>query len=151
MNSPASLLGLELDASFIARTLAQGSRPRTGEVVASHGYDVLALCELEWQPKGERFPGVRVVHVPLDDEDPLRAETVWTARRGARMVAEHMRKGRRALVCCHAGLNRSGLVSALILRELLGVPGQKCRELVQACRPGALFNPAFARYLDGLR
>ncbi len=151
MNAGASSLGVELDASFIARTLSQGSRPRTGEVVVRHGYDVLALCELQWQPRGERFPGVRVVHIPIDDENPLRAETVWTARRGAKMVADHMRIGRRALVCCHAGLNRSGLVCALVLRELLGLPGAKCREMVQACRPGALFNSAFASYLDGLR
>lgn len=51
---------------------------------------------------------------------------------------------------CNAGRNRSGLLSALIVRELLGIPGRSAMEVVRAHRPRALANDYFAEWLDSL-
>lgn len=52
-------------------------------------------------------------------------------------------------VVCQHGMNRSGLVAGLVLREL-GVAGPEAVERITAARPGALSNQAFRRLLvDG--
>jgi len=58
--------------------------------------------------------------------------------------------GRRVMVACVGGRNRSGLVLALALRELLGCSGAEALRLVQARREDALNNETFARHLTAL-
>ena len=53
----------------------------------------------------------------------------------------------RVYVMCHHGLNRSGLVAGLILREL-GVSGDEAVRRVMAARPGALANGAFREIVE---
>ena len=53
---------------------------------------------------------------------------------------------RRVYVMCQHGMNRSGLVSGLILRGLGVEPGDAV-ERIRAARPGALANAAFLRML----
>lgn len=54
------------------------------------------------------------------------------------------------LTLCHAGRNRSGLLSALIVRRLRRVTGAEALQVVRAGRPRAVANPQFARYLEEL-
>jgi hypothetical protein len=55
--------------------------------------------------------------------------------------------GRRVLVRCQAGLNRSGLVTALVLMHA-GYSAEEAIELIRERRsPYALFNERFAEYL----
>lgn len=62
-------------------------------------------------------------------------------------VAEAVGDGRRVLVRCSGGLNRSGLVVALALVRL-GRSSEEAMELVRAARgPWALTNPGFVAYL----
>lgn len=49
----------------------------------------------------------------------------------------------RVYVMCKQGLNRSGLVSALLLRAL-GVAPEEALDVIRAARPGALNNVTFA-------
>lgn len=58
--------------------------------------------------------------------------------------------GQGTLVLCHAGRNRSGLLSAMIVRDWLGVSGTEAMRIVREGRPRAIANPAFAAYLEGL-
>jgi hypothetical protein len=58
--------------------------------------------------------------------------------------------GRRVLVACAGGRNRSGLVLGLALRELLGCSGAEALRLVQLRREDALNNETFARHLAAL-
>jgi hypothetical protein len=53
----------------------------------------------------------------------------------------------RVYVMCHHGMNRSGLVAGLILREL-GVSGDAAIARIAAARPGALSNRAFRAILE---
>ena len=50
-------------------------------------------------------------------------------------------------IVCQYGMNRSGLVSGLILREL-GLPGTETVSRILAARPGALSNQAFRRLVE---
>jgi len=54
------------------------------------------------------------------------------------------------LTHCRAGRNRSGLFSALLLREWLGLSGAAAMERVRLQRPEALANPSFEEFLMGL-
>lgn len=69
----------------------------------------------------------------------------------AASLAHYIEEGNGAvLTMCNAGRNRSGLLSALIIRELYGLPGAAAAEIVRTHRPNALANEHFMRYLEGL-
>ena len=54
------------------------------------------------------------------------------------------------VIHCRAGRNRSGLLSALVVRELLRIDGARALAHVQQARPRAIANEAFADYLKEL-
>jgi hypothetical protein len=64
----------------------------------------------------------------------------------ARLGAELMREGERVLVHCEMGLNRSALLAGLML-VYNGMSGGEAVDLLQARRPGALYNENFAEHL----
>lgn len=66
------------------------------------------------------------------------------------MLATFVDDGKRVLIHCAAGANRSGLVSAMVVRELSGENGSNCAAHVRARRPGALINPIVNAYLNAL-
>jgi protein-tyrosine phosphatase len=65
-------------------------------------------------------------------------------------LAQHIRDGDTVLTMCNAGRNRSGLLSALIVRELTGLPGAAAMAVVRHHRPNAIANPHFEEFLRGL-
>jgi protein-tyrosine phosphatase len=67
-----------------------------------------------------------------------------------RDVVDAVRDGRQVLVACAGGRNRSGLVVALAVRELLCCSGAQALRLVQSRREDALNNETFARHLAAL-
>lgn len=143
-----------LDCHEIIPGLWQGSAPAHGQDVKDAGFDVLVLCASGHQPSAEEFPGVRVVRAPFDDHalNLSESETAWFA---ARQVASALKKRRKVLVTCVAGINRSALVAALAIHERLGYSGKACMELVRGKRwvgnlRCALQNPHFARFLERL-
>ena len=87
------------------------------------------------------------VYFPIFDEDlPDLPKLLAVARMGASLV----RQGHRVLSHCGMGFNRSALVAGLILMEM-GMSGEEAVRHLRKCRPGALFNDVFARYLGSLR
>lgn len=138
---------MTVDAHRIVSRLWQGADP-AGIDLHGAGFNVLILCAQELQHAAAQFPGVRVIHAPMDDSAtvPFQAAT-RAARQGARLH----RAGAQVLVTCHHGINRSGLVTALMLWYLTpGASGRICATHVRGMRPGALGNSAFRRYLEGL-
>lgn len=65
-------------------------------------------------------------------------------------LAQQVLRGRPTLIHCRAGRNRSGFVSALVVRSVLGVDGREALQHVQLARPNAIANEAFAEYLRRL-
>jgi len=147
-----------LDAHEIAPNLWQGGAPPYGTAVAEGGFDVLVLCAREIQPPSVYFPDVQVIHAPNDDHPAfghLTKNKLQTAISAARRVASAVQEGKKVLVTCAAGLNRSGLVTSIALHMLYGWPGSQCIQTVRANRGSVngmipLSNDEFARALDNL-
>jgi protein-tyrosine phosphatase len=121
--------------------LAQGSAPAPGVRMP---FDVVVLAAAEYQPE---LPGYEVLRVPLFDrfppDPPPDSHTRALIQETAQRVARRVRSGRRVLVTCRAGINRSGLVAGLALCEL-GVPGLHAASTIRLLRNG-LQNPYFLR------
>jgi len=147
------------NATWMASKLWQGSAPPCRTDLSSLGFDVLVLTAREHQLDASCFPGVHVIHAALDDSGPppTRAE-LRAAHRAAHEASALWRRGARVLVTCQMGVNRSGLVTALILCDALGISGREARQMVQAARVvptrdgplRALSNKYFADHLDTL-
>lgn len=91
-----------------------------------------------------------VLHMPFGDNKQWEGPTaelamaIWSA---ARLLGN----GEHVLVYCFYGRNRSGLVCALIIRELLGITGAQALALLHRARKGSVKgNPHFVKYLEGL-
>lgn len=140
------------NSNRILPRLYQGERPPPGETMPMHGFSRIVLCALEYQPPAEAFPGVALYRCPFDDsyKVPLTNAEVREIKDTASRVARDLRLGERVYVSCYQGLNRSGLVTALVVRELLGCSGREAKAWVQLRRAKALSNPLFAAYLDEL-
>lgn len=129
---------LTLDAHEIVPGLWQGSLPPFGSAVRKGGFDLLVLCAREHQLPSVYFHDVEVCGAPNDDAvayGPFTREKLKVALQGARRVVKAVKAGQRALVTCAAGMNRSGLVSALTLHLLYGWPGERCIQQVRKGRP----------------
>jgi hypothetical protein len=92
-------------------------------------------------------PGVEHVVARLADAvlDPTNAARV---RELGATVAAAMNDGRRVLVRCSGGLNRSGVVVAEALVQLGRQPDDAVRAVRRARGPWALTNPGFVAYLS---
>lgn len=136
-----------LDVTQIVPGLWMGSKPETGHAVSKAGFGLLVLCADQYQPPASHFPGVKVIHAPLDDSDiRLRPHDEATARAAAKRVADAMRTGSEVLVTCWAGRNRSGLVACLALLDHAHDPIWGVRHIRER-RAGALTNESFVDLL----
>jgi hypothetical protein len=86
-------------------------------------------------------------HLPIPDGLLHNGEALLGISAG---LAREITAGGSVLTMCNAGRNRSGLLSALIVRELTGLPGAAAMAVVRHHRPNAIANPNFERFLEGL-
>lgn len=123
------------DAHEIIPNLWQGSVP-VGSKCQSAGFIVVVLCAREHQHPATGYPGVQLIHAPNDDHRamPLTREKLALALKTARIITAAIKDGKCCLVTCAAGMNRSGLVSALVLHLLKGWSGSKCIQHVRQMR-----------------
>lgn len=137
------------DASEIYPNLWQGAIPPRGKFLASKGFDVLILATREHQDAGW-YDNIEIVHAPSNDDDrPHRIhEFIPLWKETAKRVAGLVRAGKKVLVTCLAGHNRSGIIVAFALHELTGKNGFECVEHIRSRRDEfALNNLAFVEYL----
>lgn len=124
------------------------------DVTAGGDYALIILCADEFQPAAHIIakPGVQVVHAPNDDSsNPLTRQQATVAIAASRVAARAFREGKKVLISCMQGRNRSGLVMALTLHRLYGMAGERCREYIRNKRPHALTNDSFNKFLDNLK
>lgn len=137
------------EAHKIIDHLYQGGFPPPGDGLSKAGINVLVLCAKDYQDASP-YEGVEVILAPGADDHRhhrlLQTIDVWKA--AANSAALHVKSGRNVLVTCMQGLNRSGLVNALVVRELTGWPGKRIVEHIQRSRPGSLFNTTFTDYIE---
>ncbi|MFD9685410.1 protein phosphatase [Kitasatospora sp. NPDC059088] len=114
-------------------------------VVAGRQFDlVVSLFTL---PGHGPAPGVEHVVREVPDE-PLSPGQLLAVQEAAELTAAAVRRGRRTLVRCHSGYNRSGLVVAQALVALGHEPDGAVRLIRERRSPWALNNPVFVDYLN---
>jgi len=129
--------------------LWHGGCPVDFDWIRATGIDVvLDLADADAYPPAAEIEGLTYVKAPLVDGDAV-PEPGVTLRLAA-LVAGLVGEGHRALVHCTFGRNRSGLVTALVVRELLGLAGAEALGYVQERRNRTVNNEAFARWLVSL-
>ncbi|MFD8702647.1 protein phosphatase [Kitasatospora sp. NPDC059648] len=92
-------------------------------------------------------PGVEHVVREVPDR-PLSPDQLLAVQEAARLTAAAVRRGRRTLVRCHSGYNRSGLVVAQALVGLGHDTDGAVRLVRERRSPWALNNPVFVDYLN---
>jgi protein-tyrosine phosphatase len=130
------------------------SGDKAGFDAPTYGVQAVALLA-DWQP--ETLPGgVRPIHAPFADSDDMAPDeferTKLTARAVAQELAACLERGENVLASCGAGLNRSGLVSALVLVKFGMKAGQAIETVREKRSPYALTNRLFQKIvrLEGL-
>jgi len=115
-------------------------------------FDVIVLCAEEFQPGSRAFPRARVRRIPFNDAPNIDGATIGRVLSGSKVVAQDLARGRRTLVTCAMGRNRSALVTALSLHYLTGAPALVCGQRVYQLRKDptgvrALQNQSFVQLL----
>jgi protein-tyrosine phosphatase len=141
---------LEATPSVSFRVLGDlwiGSAPPIGWTVGQH-FDCLVLSAMEYPPGPSCFPKVETIAVSMnDDGTPMRRQEMAEAVRAAGRVLSWLKARKRVLVTCHAGLNRSGLVLALILIKDGLTPQDAIARIRDHRGEDALFNRDFHNWL----
>lgn len=137
----------------IYRGLWQGGKPIVGkgEFAYAEPFDTLVLCAMEIQHDGIEYPGLEVIRCPMDDDyEHMSVGDMQRAMATAPRVARRIKAGRRVLVTCHHGRNRSGLISAMAMVIAYGDQGVTPSVAIGAVRSArnlALTNPQFVNFL----
>jgi hypothetical protein len=93
---------------------------------------------VDWFVEEYRFAFLDSEREPLD---------ISKLRRAVLMAYEDWQAGKRVLIRCQAGLNRSGIVTALVLMRS-GLTAQESIELIRTERdPQCLYNSHFQKFL----
>jgi len=141
---------VNIDAHSITPNLWVGSAPPPGNYAGK--FDSIVLVAEEYQPGPEHFPGVTLHRHPFDDTPAPTRKDLHAASEASKAAAFDLASGKRVLVTCRMGRNRSGFVAALALRRL-GMSGKDAYQLVRSRRVDptgvkALGNLTFARILE---
>lgn len=135
------------DADEVAPRLYVGSKPPP---IPYGQYDTIVLAAIEYQPPASWFEGTEVIHAPFDDAPTRRmySNEIVTATNAAQLVARRLREGRRVLVTCAMGINRSALIAALAMHEVWGMSAEEILARIRRARsPWALSNGNFVQLL----
>ncbi len=155
MKPPTFALPVKYSYNIIQPNLAMGGALLDSSA-AFEEFDILVLCAGEWQPHvtlPDEDRSKRVIRIPYDDSNTALIPSVVRALHAAadELTAEH-KAGKRILVTCMAGRNRSGLLTALILMKRFGLPAAEAIQLIKERRGDfALTNNTFTSYLLSLK
>ena len=116
------------------------------ETLRSRGYERLLLIDL-FGIDAERIPPDEVAYVRWPIEDGPVPDLGILA--GIEMLAARMiESGGVVVTMCSMGLNRSGLISAVILCRVRSLRGREALAFVRSKNANALRNDDFIRYLE---
>lgn len=113
----------------------------------SSDFDVCVSMAGRGHPKLQ-LPNVEHFHPYLIPDGELHGEEKKFVHEAVVKVINHMHRGRRVLVRCQAGYNRSGLVVALALLDMdYGDPDEIIALIREKRSKWALCNPRFVDYI----
>ena len=140
-----------MNADQVSKNLWVGGLP-TDHAAVDKNFDVLVLAAKQFQDvfPVHKFPNTKVIHAPMEDAKPSQAEKAIALKAGLE-VLEHNRNGKKVLVTCAAGVNRSALIAGLAM-VIGGVEAEKAIKRIRTRRHPAsgatpLFNKHFVKVL----
>jgi len=89
------------------------------------------------------------IHVPMPD-GVFTDEHRNNLSALAEVIASELRIRHNVMIQCHAGRNRSSLLTALVIRELTRCSGSDAMAYVREHRANAIANPMFESFLNTL-
>lgn len=151
------------DVSKISPNLYMGSRPLNPDAVADD-FDTIAFCAEEFQPNSNLYAPARVVRARLHDGRLTQPQIEHATRAAVALYNDFMR-GKKVLITCNMGMNRSGLVTAMVLMLIGGSATESIRMVREGRKPAhfmeeelhlagikkALSNEMFVRFLKSPR
>jgi protein-tyrosine phosphatase len=149
---PVDLPGVEPadpPTELIPGSLWQGGVPVDFDWVrATHITALIDLADPDTYPPAGATEGLVYMKAPLVDSADVPDPTLTLPL--ASLIAGLIGDGYRVLVHCTFGRNRSGLMTSLIVREVLGLSGEEAMRYVQERRRGTVNNESFAAWLRSL-
>lgn len=131
--------------------ISQGNAASACE--AGQRFDVIVLSADEFQPHKSLICALaaapQIIYAPLDDAQLTESE-IRIATAAAENVANAYAEGKKILVTCFQGRNRSGLITALAMHLYYGMSGQEAVSIVKKQRKDVLTNPSFVDFLSTL-
>ncbi|GGC03125.1 protein-tyrosine phosphatase family protein [Cellulomonas carbonis] len=109
---------------------------------------VVDIADADAHPPAGATDDLLYLKAPLVDGEDV-PDPALTLRL-AQLVAGLIEDGHRVLVHCTFGRNRSGLMTSLVVREVLGVSGAEALAHVQERRDDTVNNARFAEWLRSL-
>lgn len=141
------LPGLWMGGTDDDDTLVEPRRLRDKAFITVADFDLVVTAYAWARPVDWEVEEIRFGYYDSDDIRDLPIERVIAV---ARKAHDAWAAGDRVLIRCQAGLNRSGIITALVLM-LAGYDATDAIDLMRAKRaPGVLCNLAFERWLKGL-
>jgi protein-tyrosine phosphatase len=136
--------------SWIVPNVAQGSFPALRGKAFDYA-DILVLAADEHQMKGAKPPpGKHIIRLGFDDDTyrPIPPEVGKIFHAHAQQLGKAALSGRKLMITCHMGLNRSGLITALTLMHGYKMRPSDAIKLIRGRRgPDCLCNPMFEQWL----
>ena len=86
-----------------------------------------------------RERGYRVIHAPTPDFQTPQPEILRSALESTLAAAQ---EGRTIVIHCHAGIGRTGILTACLAREVFGMTGEEAIDWVRGFIPEAVENAA---------
>lgn len=107
------------------------------------------LCAREYQPDSNLFGEAHVHQYPFfDDYQKVTNDEFKQIALAVSAACHAVERGGKILITCMAGLNRSGLVTALTLMKVLNLPSHIAIMQVRSSRgPRAISNPLFEKII----
>lgn len=139
---------------IVDNRVAQGGYPGADPADIFGKFDVVVYMAEEAQPRIAQPPGKLALYGPIDDDiyRPVPPRVGEQLHLLANQCATLVRNGRRVLITCMQGKNRSGLVTGLTLLKMY--PGWTPKQAVELIRrrrripnDRALSNTMFEQYL----
>jgi len=130
----------------LADSVVQLRQAGANAVISMTPSEELAKLEVSDLPEAVARAGMRWFELPIEDDAAPgpEFEQAWLAYREA--VMSLVSRGSGIAIHCRGGSGRTGLMAAVILREM-GMDGTRADTLVKGLRPNALTLPAHTSYL----